>query len=112
MHHVAPKTLINYEILPWQGKAAADLPQYARVHTFWNSNALRLNGTTSVAHEWVKTLQTLTGCHNLRYLTMLTWSKVIAVNRVLRQSKAWCPQCYQDRQQAGQIIYEPGTERR
>ncbi len=49
----------------------------------------------------------LTGCNNLQYLTMVSWSEVIAMSGVLRPRKAWCPQCYQGWQQAGEIAYEP-----
>ncbi len=106
-HHVLPKTLITHEILPLQSKTAPSLPPYSSVSKFWNSNALSLNGTTAIAREWVETLQMLTGCDNLQYLTMLPWSEVIAMGGVLRPRKAWCPQCYQSWQQAGEVIYDP-----
>jgi hypothetical protein len=57
--------------------------------------------------KWVDTLQTLTGSGNLHYLTMLTWRKIFALNRLLRLSKAWCPLCYVEWRKAHQVVYEP-----
>ncbi|HEU5378831.1 MAG TPA: TniQ family protein [Ktedonobacteraceae bacterium] len=106
-HQVTLKALINLEILPWQEKVEPTSLSYARVKAFWNTRALRLNGTTTVACEWVETMQALTECDNLRFLTMLSWSEV-AGERVPRQRKAWCPRCYQIwHQEAEQAIYKP-----
>jgi len=60
-----------------------------------------------MASHWVAVMQSLTMCDSLRFLTMLTWSEVIAVNKVVRRRKAWCPTCYDEWRQAHQVLYDP-----
>jgi len=38
---------------------------------------------------------------------MLTWSEVVPSGGLIRQSKAWCSQCYETWRQTEQPIYEP-----
>ena len=106
-HHVTPKSLVSYEILPFQGKDGKTSRHYNRLNSFWVSGASSLNGVGPVAQEWVQTLQSLTLWSNLRFLTMLTWREVIALNRLIRGRKAWCPNCYEEWKSAGHVIYEP-----
>jgi len=106
-HHVTPKSLVSYEILPFQGKDGKTARHYGRLAGFWLKGASSINGVGPAAREWVQTLQGLTLCSNLRYSTMLTWSEVIALNRLIRGRKAWCPNCYEEWKCAGHVIYEP-----
>lgn len=106
-HSVTPKALITKVILPLQGKVDASRNYYYRLNKFWHENASTLNGVSLIASEWVDTLQTLTGVSQLRFLTMLTWRSVIALNRLLRRSKAWCPHCYEEWRSHCQVLYEP-----
>jgi len=103
-YHVTPEAFVMEAILPAQGRAETTPTHY--LNNFWRRTSSGLNGITSVASEWVDTLQVLTSCDTLRYTTMLTWSKVIAVYGLLRINKAWCPQCNEERHQAGQVVYE------
>lgn len=105
-HCVAPKYLAMKVILPMQGHFAKTPKFYFRLHKVWR-DSYSLNGISSMARQWVETLQTLTSCNDLRFLTMLTWREVIAADRLLRRSKAWCSLCYEEWRQAHQIIYEP-----
>lgn len=106
-HSVTPKALITRVILPLQGKADASLNYYYRLNKFWYESALTLNGISPIASEWVETLQTLTGVPQLRFLTMLTFREVIAINRLLRRRKAWCPQCFEEWRCHKRTMYEP-----
>ncbi len=106
-HQVAPKSLVRYEILPFQGKEGRTLRHYYRLNKFWLVGALSLNGAGPAAQEWVQTLQALTLRNDLRFSTMLTWGEVIASSRLLRGSKAWCPSCYEAWKHTDHVIYEP-----
>ncbi len=106
-YHVTPKEFIMQAILPAQGKAGTTQNHYSRLEAFWKRTSSSLNGITSIACEWVDTLQTMTSWDTLRYTTMLTWSEVIAVKGLLRSTKAWCPQCYEERFQTNNEVYEP-----
>lgn len=105
-HHVTPKYLVMKVILPLQGQVATTPTFYFRLNKLWR-DAFTLNGFSSTARQWVETLQALTSCNNLRFLTMMTWSEVIAADRLLRHSKVWCPLCYEEYRQAHQAIFEP-----
>lgn len=106
-HHVTPKSLVSYEILPFQGKDVTTLRHYYRLNRFWLTGASSINSVGSTAREWVETLENLTLRSNLRFLTMLPWSEVLALNRLIRGRKAWCPNCYEEWRCAGHVIYEP-----
>src|SRR6266487_792781 len=109
-HHISPTTLIKREILPLHDQGAID-PNHPtrnyRLDKFWNCNAETLNSMSPIARQWVQTLQTLTSYNYLQYLTMLPWNEVLAARRLLRESKAWCPDCYIEWYERGQVVYEP-----
>jgi DNA-binding transcriptional regulator YhcF (GntR family) len=106
-HSLIPKTLITQVILPLQGKVDRSRNYYYRLNKFWYENALTLNGVSPIANEWVEALQTLTGVRELRFLTMLTFCEVIAMSRLLRRRKAWCPHCFEEWRCHKMIVYEP-----
>lgn len=104
-YQVTPKEFVLEAMLSALGWAGT--PPNSDMQNFWKRTSSSLNGVTSVASKWVDTLQAMTSCATLRYTTMLTWSNVLAVHGLLRPSKAWCPQCYEERRQAGKVVYEP-----
>lgn len=65
------------------------------------------NGTGNMASTPIKALSTLTRRHDLKFLTLLTWSSVLPARGLLRCIKAWCPVCYWEWEQLGIEIYEP-----
>ena len=106
-HCVSVRKLMLHIILPLYGKAY--LPGRAEdsnTTAFWK-DAYALNGTSNSAYDFVCVLEQLT-CHkSLRFLTMLTWADVLSCRYLLRQTKAWCPFCYQEWQVNAMPIYEP-----
>jgi AraC-like DNA-binding protein len=105
-HCVSPAILARQEILPLQCQLYTN-PKYATTSRLHSSVSYTLNGASTTAKQWVEVLQMLTLRHDLRFLTMLTWDKVLALGRMLCKSKAWCSACYREWRQKGQIIYEP-----
>ena len=103
MHCVTPRNLIVREILPAQSQPGAILVY----DQFWAGQALTLNSLTPVTKQWVEVLQSFTLCDNLRFLTMLTWSDVIGVLKLVRRNRAWCPACYEEWWQNHHVVYEP-----
>jgi len=95
------------EIVPIQSHTGPILNYYDHLNHLWKDSGLTLNGITPIASQWVEMLQSLTTCDNLRFLTMLTWSEVIGLSRLLRRNKAWCSSCYEEWRQAHQAVYEP-----
>src|SRR5215469_6935664 len=106
-HCVTLKTLLTRVIFPSQGQDFTKRDHYIHLSSFWDQNCPSLNGSSSMASHWVAVMQSLTMCDSLRFLTMLTWSEVIAVNKVVRRRKAWCPTCYDEWRQAHQVLYDP-----
>jgi AraC-like DNA-binding protein/transcriptional regulator with XRE-family HTH domain len=103
-YRVQPRTLVLQEILPLL-KISNELKQENRLP--WLRGSTNINGMTQLVNDWVQALEQLTCHHNLRFLTMLTWSCVIDFQRVVRSARAWCPACYHEWLQAGKIIYDP-----
>ncbi len=106
-HCVSVRDLVMREIFPAQGRVLTIAKHYHQLDHLWLEGASSLNGTGPVARQWVETLETLTSCDSLRFLTMLTWSEVIALSRLVRLRKAWCPRCYDEWRQNHGVLYEP-----
>ena len=74
---------------------------------FWIEAARALNGTGVLARDWAQVLERLTLRTDLRFLTLQPWAAVLTQQRLLRITRAWCPDCFLEWQAAGQPIYEP-----
>ncbi len=101
-HQVSSMTLINHTIRPLacqQFGATLRGQLHARA-------TYKLNGLGRWTKATVPTLQWLTGYDNLRALTMLSWHQVLGQNNLLRQTRAWCPVCYEQARQTQQLVYD------
>lgn len=65
------------------------------------------NGIGIIASDFVRALEALTLQNGLSYLTMLTWSNVLPVMKLVRTARAWCPSCYEEWYEREDTIYEP-----
>ncbi|WP_334173564.1 TniQ family protein [Sinomonas sp.] len=107
-HGVLVRPLVVQEILP-----LLDRPHWVQTQdhrlppTFWWNETRAFNGTRPLAQQLAAALHTLTGQPTLRFLTLLTWAEVLSVRQLQRPTRAWCPACYEEQRQAGQVIYEP-----
>lgn len=107
-HGVSTRDLVMHEILPFLGREhLAATHNAGLLSAFWRNETRALNGTRTLARNLVRVLETLTGRQNLRFLTLLTWSDVLPVQHLQRPSRAWCPACYEEWRQQGQVVYEP-----
>lgn len=106
-HCVSLKAMVMWEIFPSQGQDFTKLDQCRYLSRLLREDGPSLNSIGSITRQWVEMLQSLTLYDGLRFLTMLTWSEVTAVRKLVRQRKAWCPGCYDEWQQAHQVLYEP-----
>lgn len=66
-----------------------------------------INGSGSTAANLVTVFEKLTLRNDLRFTTMLPWAEVIPHMSLIRQHRAWCPDCYNDWRESGQDIYDP-----
>jgi hypothetical protein len=100
------KRLVRHEIAPLFGRAYLLDARGSSMNTFFRESAVALNGTESLATEWTRILESLTGRRELRYLTMIPWSSVLPWKGLLRRHRAWCSLCYQERRDSGLHVYE------
>lgn len=103
-HCVRVSTLVAREIGPLvteRGGVAA----FAQHN--WTHFSRAINGVGRTAQVLVDALHSLTGRRDLHFLTLLTWGDVLPPAGLLRREKAWCPICYQNWRDNGQVVYEP-----
>lgn len=109
VHQVPTGILLAQELAPfisrYPGRNPASLSNIF-FHIFFNQTGA-WNGTGTMALEPVLVLQKLTQQPNLKYLTLIHWSKVLSTRNLLRKYKAWCPLCYSESSQKGLPLYEP-----
>ncbi|HEY1353409.1 MAG TPA: TniQ family protein [Ktedonobacteraceae bacterium] len=66
-----------------------------------------VNATGIRALYAVQALETLTLRTDLRHLTLLFLAEGFYSRGLIRQTKAWCPVCYEEWRNAGQLVYDP-----
>jgi transcriptional regulator with XRE-family HTH domain len=77
------------------------------INKVFGHDTRNLNGTGSAAVKLVRATEALTLRQDLRFLTLLTWAKVIPQRDLPKKHRAWCPACYEQWQVKGEAIYEP-----
>jgi len=65
-----------------------------------------INGSTERTARWVYALEAVTGCSNLRYLTLLSIRSALPC-QVFRRRRAWCPACLEHWRAVGRTVFEP-----
>jgi transcriptional regulator with XRE-family HTH domain len=106
-HSVSLRTLVIQELLPLLKRDYLFNPFGNSLDAFWIEAARALNGTGILATDWAQALECLTLRTDLRFLTLLPWAAVLTQQRLLRITRAWCPDCFVEWQAAGRPIYEP-----
>lgn len=107
-HSVRPRQLIASEVLPLLGRphlAAAPFPSL--LEAFWRNDSHACNGMRALARDLVGVLETLTGRRDLRFLTLLPWAEVLGQPQLQHRTRAFCPTCFEEQRQRGQVVYEP-----
>lgn len=102
-HSVPTRRLIVHELLPLLNKAHLN----HNLSPFWLKDVRALNGINHLAIDWVQALETATQRSELCFLTLLPWAEALTPLNLLRPTRAWCPGCYQEWREAGQVVYEP-----
>lgn len=108
-HCVHPHMLVTKELLPVLNISYLyqnNRPVYTRLTAFWK-DSMALNGTTTITSSVVQALEQLTWRQDLRLLTMLPFAEVLSYRGLIRRSRAWCPMCYEEWRETGQVIYDP-----
>lgn len=106
-HCVSLRDLVFHELLPLMERPYLSKPISNCLSSFWKEAARAINGTGILAQDWARTLEHLTLITDLHFLTLLPWAPVMTTQRLLRSTRAWCPECFAEWQETGQPIYEP-----
>lgn len=106
-HSVRPSTLIAEVVLPLLTSSGLTLKARPDLATFWSAATHTLNGGSRLASAFVSALEILTLRTDLRCTTFRMWSRVTSARGLLRRTRAWCPQCYEDWRQANRTLYDP-----
>ncbi len=104
-HCVSASVLVAREILP-RIRAESDDPSGAKASTFIYDSYI-LNGVGDCPRAWARILEDLTGESSLHVMTMLPWARVISHRHLVRQSRRWCPHCFETWRSNGLPLYEP-----
>ena len=66
-----------------------------------------MNGTGETAADWTGYLQQLTRRRDPSCLTLRHWRHVLSQRELLRNHKAWCPECFDEQLSEHGTLYEP-----
>lgn len=66
-----------------------------------------LVGTTTSAFDLVQVLEIATSIEDLQLLTILPWKGVFPAKGLTHSAQVWCPLCFEEWKEKGEIIYEP-----
>lgn len=106
-HCVTVGALVANEIAPLINKSYLTDKTSTGMSTQFTSSARAVNGIGITATDCVSAMQSLTLRQELRFLTMLPLKEVLTDKKLLRKSRAWCSDCYEEWQQEGKIVYDP-----
>lgn len=104
-HSISSRNFIK-EVTQQFGKGTSKAAVYQYVSALLSHEGQRINGLGNVASFWVDIIEQLTLQTNLRCLTMVSWKYVISQSGLLRDRRAWCPNCYDSWNQTGQPLYD------
>jgi TniQ len=104
-HSVSPGALNRHEVtrfgMPRQNIFSCGIKARARSFT------AGINGTGSLAADFVSAVGKLTARNDLQYLTMIPWRSLFPSPMLMRGVAAWCPVCLASWQDAGKAVYVP-----
>jgi len=105
-HCVFPGTLLQKVLVP---QLATLFPQKSRKALVreCEDRSHAINAAGLHAQRMLVALETLTGLHDLRSLTLVMWANVLFGKGATRLQKAWCPVCYEAWRRQGRIVYDP-----
>jgi len=110
VHSVHSYVLVRKQVLPllnWPSFYKDEHFDHGRLNSFLGQHSVSLNGLTPSVNDFVQALEQLTMRRHLHLLTMLPYKEVLSGQALLRRTKAWCPLCYEEWRESGQVIYEP-----
>src|ERR1043165_3487174 len=99
-HSTTPYYLFSREVAPIINK-----PGTINLLVSFASFSKAVNGLSVIAADLVKVFERLTLRQNLRFTTLLPWLGAISSKSLTRDTRAWCPACYEECA-AGEELYD------
>lgn len=111
-HGVTVAILFGWEIAPHVDRAYVQRKLAAPNKSMVLASGFRplaraMNGTGRTAHDWIRALEAGTMRSDLTQMTLLAWRHVLSHQHLIREMRAWCPACYEQRRMNREVIYEP-----
>ncbi len=108
-HCVYPGVLLQQMLVPLMRELVTQTSG-ALDHPLWRrdgSGSHLINVTSPRAHSALDALELLTLRTDLRGLALTALTEILPVRGLTRKTLAWCPLCYEEWQESGQILYDP-----
>jgi transcriptional regulator with XRE-family HTH domain len=101
-HCISNHTLLHKEVF---GSKKRKEGLYRTGYVGFSSSLM--NGVGDIAEETSAALERLTLCPNIPNSTMLKWKNILSPAQLLRQTRKWCPTCYEESIRKKKPVYEP-----
>ena len=110
-HAISVGDLVGRELSPSVKKCLTSVgpsmrQSRASSHGF-RAGASTINGFGKHSKRWIDALATATFQKDLPFLTLSPFDAVFSPHGVSRDTRMWCPKCYDEWHMAGTCIYEP-----
>jgi DNA-binding Lrp family transcriptional regulator len=100
-HSTTPYYLFSREVAPIINK-----PGTISLRVSFASFSKAVNGLSVIAADLVKVFERLTLHQNLRFTTLLPWLGAISSKSLTRDTRAWCPACYEECAAGEEEVYD------
>ena len=100
-HNVSPKFIVEDVISEKIGRSDTKKRAHFRRYN------LRLNGVLYFIKWFLQGLEYMTCNNNLKFLTMLTFEDILHSKGIFKETRAWCPECYNEMFKAYGEVYDP-----
>ncbi|MRB36048.1 hypothetical protein GH861_23160 [Bacillus thuringiensis] len=106
VHKVYPSSLLSYIVAPVLNKEFL-INSVKRGGNRFYDGARTINAFEQNAIDMVTVLENLTGVKHLDQLTLMGLKDVIPSRYLIKNHFSWCPSCYEEQMNNGEIHYNP-----
>jgi AraC-like DNA-binding protein len=110
-HAVSVGDLVGRELSASGEKPLVKLGRFMQQHRAgshgFHARANAINGFGEAPRMWIDTIERATFQNRLRFLTLLPFRGLFSRQGVPRGARAWCPACYEEQREHGEVIYDP-----
>ncbi|MEH7459151.1 TniQ family protein [Bacillus sp. JJ1127] len=97
-HHITLSSILQHYFKPF-------LETNSSVKTYTSNNHL-INGMGELSISAVRLFEELTSCRDLEKLTFIKFKYILDGSKLLKKTKEWCPNCFQEMKNSELPVYE------